>query len=123
MSSYKLTKKNNKIKEQDGGFLFFGGTKKRKRQEFKTSMRNFCKVTRDGNNIPKGQKVTRRLINEVCSNFYEIEDESGFFGGIFNFVLGIVKKPVELAKSGIQKVTSSTESLSGPKKQVQPLDN
>ena len=123
MSSYKLTKKNNKIKEQDGGFLFFGGTKKRKRQEFKTSMRNFCKVTRDGNNIPKGQKVTRRLINEVCSNFYEIEDESGFFGGIFKFVLGIVKKPVELAKSGIQKVTSSTESLSGPKKQVQPLDN
>ena len=73
MSSCKLTKKNKK--EQSGGFLFFGGTKKRKRQEFKTSMRNFCKVTRDGNNIPKGQKVTRRLINDVCSNFYEIEDD------------------------------------------------
>ena len=80
MSECKLTKKNNK---QSGGFLFFGGTKKRKRQAFKTSMSNFCKVTRDGNNIPKGQKVTRRLINEVCSSFYEIEDDSGFFGGIF----------------------------------------
>lgn len=120
MTNCKLTKKNN---NQKGGFLFFGGTKKRKRAAFKTSMSNFCKVTRDGNNIPKGQKVTRRLINEVCSNFYEIEDESGFFGGIFNFVFGIVKKPVELAKAGIQKVTSSTESLSGPKKQAQPLEN
>lgn len=123
MTNCKLTKKNNKMKEQGGGFLFFGGTKKRKREAFKTSMSNFCKVTRDGNNIPKGQRVTRRLINEVCSNFYEIEDESGFFGGIFKFFFGIVKKPVELAKAGIQKVTSSTESLSGPKKQAQPLDS
>ena len=123
MSSCKLTKKNNKTKEQNGGFLFFGGTKKRKRQEFKASMNNFCKVTRDGNNIPKGQKVTRRLINEVCSNFYEIEDETGFFGGIFNFAVGIVKKPVQLVKSGIRKITSSTESLSGPKKSAQPLEN
>ena len=104
-----------------GGFIF--NSKKRKRQEFKASMSNFCKVTRDGNNIPKGQKVTRRLIHEVCSNFYEIEDESGFFGGIFNFAVSVIKKPVELIKAGVQKVTSSTESLTGPKKSAQPLEN
>lgn len=123
MVSGKLTKKINKTAEQGGGFLFFGGTKKRKRQEFKASMSNFCKVTRDGNNIPKGQKVTRRLINEVCSNFYEIEDDTGFFGGIFNFAIGVIKKPVALIKSGVQKITSSTESLSDPKKSAQPLEN
>lgn len=121
MVNNKLTKKCNK--SQNGGFLFFGGTKKRKQQAFKTSMSNFCKVTRDGNNIPKGQKVTRRLINEVCNNFYEIEDDTGFFGGIFNFVIGIVKKPVNLAKAGIKKVTASTESLSEHTRKAQPLEN
>ena len=120
MNDNKITKKRV---SQNGGFLFFGGTKKRKQEEFKTSMSNFCKVTRDGNNIPRGQKVTRRLINEVCGSFYEIEDHSSFFGGIFNFVLSIVKKPVDLAKAGIHMVTSSAENLSEPSRKAQPLEN
>ena len=113
----------SKRKSLRGGGLIFGGTKKKNKEAFNASVHNFCKVTRDGNNLPKGQRVTRRLIHEVCSSFYELEDESGFFGGIFKFAFGILKKPVELIKSGIHKVSSSTESLSGTKKRVQPLEN
>lgn len=114
-----LTKKRE---NQNGGFIF-GGSKKKKRASFKTSMTNFCKVTRDGNNIPKGQKVTRNLIHEVCSNFYELEDNAGFFGSIFNFAINIAKKPVELAKGAYSKISSSAESVSNSKSKALPLDN
>ena len=125
----KINRKSNKTNKtktvkQSGGFIF-GSSKKRKREAFNLSMNNFCKVTRDGNNIPKGQKVTRNLVHEVCANFYELEDNTGFLGGIFNFAVGVAKKPFQLAKSAYQKISTSTESISssGDKKRVQPLEN
>ena len=73
--------------------------------------------------MPIGNPKTRRLINEVCSNFYEIEDETGFFGGVFNLAFNILKKPVELVKSGVHKISSSTDLLTKEKKTAQPLEN
>jgi hypothetical protein len=114
-----LTKRKTQKRRQKGGFIF-GGSKKKK-QEFKTSMNNFCKVTRDGNNIPRGQKITRKLVNEVCSKFYELEDNKGLIGRMTGFAVGIAKKPVNLAKGLYGKISSSAENVATTKNRAAPL--
>ena len=86
---------------------------------FEESMKNFCEVMDNGNNVPKKNKVLRESVHKVCSDFYESQQASGggIIGGTFNFVTGLVKKPVMFVSNKIASVVSSKE----PEAVIPPL--
>jgi len=114
----KQVKKQTKKRKQNGSGLFTSNSKKLN-QKFEESMKHFCEVMDNGNNVPKKNKVLRESVHKVCSDFYESQQASGggIIGGTFNFVTGLVKKPVMFVSNKIASVVSSKE----PESVIPPL--
>ena len=106
----KQVKKQTKKRKQNGSGLFTSNSKKLN-QKFEESMKHFCEVMDNGNNVPKKNKVLRESVHKVCGDFYESQQASGggIIGGTFNFVTGLVKKPVMYISNKIASVVSSKE--------------
>lgn len=104
-------KNQTKKRKQYGSGLFTSKSKKLNKK-FNESMKHFCEVMDNGNNIPKKNKVLRESVHKVCNDFYEAKQASGggIIGGTFNFVTELVKKPVVYVSNKVSSLVSSKES-------------
>ena len=105
------TKKLTKKTKQTGSGLFSSSSKEKK-QKFTQSMKHFCEVTDNGNNVKKSNKVLRESVHKVCSDFYEAEQSTGggIIKGTFQFVGNLIKKPLVFVSSKVSSMVSTPES-------------